>query len=66
MNPENINVGDELQVKRGFLSKGSSPVPVTITEKLKAQAEGGYIFKTSPAVGSGHGLCSYWFEPLNI
>ena len=63
MKASEINTGDKLFVKAGFLSVTSKPIPVVITSKVAGNAEGGFIFKTSPTVGSGHGLAAGWFEP---
>jgi hypothetical protein len=62
MKPEEISVGDNLMVRGSFFGTSSKPVPVVITAKHKARAEGGFLFLTEPPVASGTGLCASWFQ----
>jgi hypothetical protein len=64
MESRNINVGDKLYIKSGFNSD-KKPLIVTILSKENAQAEGGYLFKTFPGVGTNGGLSCEWFEVID-
>ena len=64
VNPDDINIGDKLQIKAGFVHAGSQPIDVVITGKEKGTCEGGWLFFTFPVCGSGHGIAAFWFEPI--